>query len=127
MVRLIRVTIAVSDLEEAMRFYEKALQTRGRLLSRGRCAFECGSSEIICYDPLLEGDDLGQGWLMHPRQYIYFSVANLDTAYIRYKNIGCNTIDAAISTAEDGRRYFCASDPFGTPLCIVEEDNISYV
>ncbi|HED11211.1 MAG TPA: hypothetical protein ENJ10_11030 [Caldithrix abyssi] len=127
MVRLVKVTIVVSDLEEAMDFYSKALQTKAQMLSKGRCAFECGASEIICYDPLLEGDDLGQGWLMHPRQYIYLSVTNLDTAYIRYRNIGCNTIDASISTAENGSRFFCASDPFGTPLCIVEEENITYV
>ncbi|RMH60888.1 MAG: VOC family protein [Calditrichaeota bacterium] len=127
MVRLIKITIVVSDLEEAIRFYGNALQTEGVPMSRGRYLFENGNVDIICYDPLLAGDEIGHGWMMHPGQYIYFSVANIDTAYIRFKNIGCATIDAQISLNENGQRFFYAGDPFGTPLCIIEEENRTYV
>ncbi len=127
MVRLIKITIVVSDLEQAMRFYGNVLQTEGTPLSRGRYVFTNGAVQIICYDPLLEGDAIGHGWMMHPGQYLYFGVANIDTAYIRFKNIGCNTIDAKISEDETGRRFFYASDPFGNPLCIMEEERTSYV
>jgi len=124
MVRLYRVVLPVSDIDEASAFYGKALNLKGERISKGRHYFNCGGTALVCYDPLAEGDKLGQGWMHLKKQYFYFSVPNLEGAYVRVKNAGASNIDEEISESPSGERLFHAADPFGNPIAFVDEKTV---
>ena len=125
MTRLFRIIVPVSDIEAATVFYENALRVKGKRVSRGRHHFNTGGCILVCYDPLTEKDDVGKGWMLHKNHFIYFSVTNLESAYLRVNNSECQEIDQQITESASGERYFNAKDPFGNPICFVDEKTIS--
>ena len=64
------------------------------------------------------------GWNLHPKQYIYFSVADLGSTFEKAKNLQCKRIDKAIKTMPWGERLFYAKDPFNNPICFVDEATV---
>ena len=78
---LYRIILPVRDIKKASIFYSKLLDLKGKKVSPGRVYFECGQTILACYDPVADGDSLHSGWNPHPKQYIYFSVADLDSTF----------------------------------------------
>jgi catechol 2,3-dioxygenase-like lactoylglutathione lyase family enzyme len=116
--RLYRVILPVFDIERATAFYRHVLGMPGRRISGGRHYFDCGGTILACYDPRADGDafdarpNLG---------HVYFAVADLDATFARAKTAGCADLDGWISTQPWGERSFYAQDPFGNPICFVDE------
>ena len=123
MVKLFRVVIPVSDIEQAATFYYKVFGIQGKRISSGNHFFDLNGCSLVCYDPLANGDRLGQGWLHHEKQHICFSVKNLDSTYIRVKNLPDAELDSEIQVVA-GERLFYARDPFGNPICFVDEKTV---
>ena len=117
--QLYRVILPVNDIRAAKVFYEALLGLAGEMVSRGRCYFDCGGTILACYDPLADGDPMGDGWRHHPNQYVYFSVDDLEAAMAAAKAAGALEIEP-IGRMPWGETLFYAKDPFGNPICLVQ-------
>jgi uncharacterized glyoxalase superfamily protein PhnB len=118
------VILPVSDIEQGSIFYGQLLDASGQRISPGRHYFDCGGTILACYDPVADGDSLGSGWHPHANQYLYFAVADLDATFNRAKAAGCRELDEKIETMPWGERLFYAKDPFGNPICFVDEKTL---
>ncbi len=118
-VTLYRVILPVSDIEGAVRFYAVILEIKGERVSPGRHYFDCGGTVLACYDPVADGDALGDGWRQHPSQYLYFSVQDLAAARERLGAAGARNV-TEIREHPWGECSFYARDPFGNPICLVQ-------
>ena len=125
--KLYRVILQVSDIEKGAEFYTKLLGTEGRRIRGGsRHYFDCGAVIVALVDVTAEGD------AAHPMpDNIYFSVNDLDAVHKRSAELGClSTGDVHGAPAGEvvkrpwGERSFYAFDPFGNPICCVEESTI---
>ncbi|MBO0798846.1 MAG: VOC family protein [Blastocatellia bacterium] len=124
--KLYRVILQVSDLEKASKFYAKLLDTEGRRIRGGRHYFDCGSMILTLLDPTPGGEKA-----MPIPDYLYFSVENLEKIYERARELGCLSQEKVhdepageIVTRPWGERSFNVEDPFGNPLCFVDERTI---
>jgi catechol 2,3-dioxygenase-like lactoylglutathione lyase family enzyme len=116
--RLYRVILPVGDIEAATRFYQSLLNLPGKRVSPGRHYFDCGGTILACYDPGADGD----AFEARPNQeHLYFSVSDLESAFRRAQNLGCRELEAGIQVRPWGERSFYARDPFGNPICMVDE------
>lgn len=122
-IELYRVIQPVKDIELAARFYAQVLGLPGERVSPGRHYFTCGATILACYDPVADGDGTGEGWRHHANQYLYFAVADLESALARVREAG-GEIEAGIETMPWGERMFYAKDPFGNPISFVDEDTL---
>jgi catechol 2,3-dioxygenase-like lactoylglutathione lyase family enzyme len=120
-VRLYRVILPVTDIEKAARFYAGLLELPGKRVSPGRHYFDCGGAILACFDPRADGDDFDA--TPNP-QYIYLSVTDLEAAFVRARTLGCTELEEAIATRPWRERSFYARDPFGNPICIVDEKTV---
>jgi predicted enzyme related to lactoylglutathione lyase len=121
MPKLFRVILPVSDINRAQQFYERVLGMPGQRVSPGRHYFSCGETVLACYDPVADGDGLEEGWRHHPRQYIYFAVADLDATHREATAAGAVIADGGIQQMPWGERMFWAKDPFDNPISFVDE------
>ncbi len=124
MPRLYRVILPVSDIEQAALFYGQLMNTSGQRVSPGRHYFDCDGTILACYDPVADGDPLDGGWHPHANQYLYFAVPDLDAVFGRAGDAGCLELDEKIETMPWGERLFYAKDPFGNPICFVDETTL---
>ena len=116
--RLFRVLVRVSDINQATAFYDAVLGIHGHRVSPGRHHYDCGRTEFACYDPRADGDlhDL----LVTPGQtQIYFAVEDLQASFLQVKSAKGQIVQE-IETKPWGERTFWASDPFGNRLCFVD-------
>jgi len=121
MARLYRVILPVSDIEAATAFYSELLEQAGRRVSSGRHYFDCGGTILACFDPRADGDDFDA----RPNpDHIYFAVANLEAVFHRASGLRCTRIDSVVKTQPWGERCFYVVDPFGNPLCFVDEKTV---
>ena len=118
--RLYRVILPVDDIDRADRFYTELLGLAGERVSPGRHYFDCGGTILACYDPVADGDGKGDGWHHHFNQYFYFAVDELEAVFERAKRLGC-PLDKGIAEMPWGERLFYARDPFGNPVCFVDD------
>jgi predicted enzyme related to lactoylglutathione lyase len=119
-VRLFRVILPVTDIERAATFYAALLDQAGARVSSGRHYFDCGGTILACYDALADTDPAPIG--PNP-EHVYFGVPDLEETYRRAASAGCLSI-AAIATRPWGERSFYARDPFGNPICFVDETTL---
>jgi predicted enzyme related to lactoylglutathione lyase len=120
-----RLNIEVGDLKSAILFYAKLLGAQGRQQAGSRCYFECGPVTL----QVLDVSSVGRP---HPAaKALYFTVENLEAAFARAKALGClsreDVHDApggGIVVRPWGERSFYAEDPWGNPLCFVEEGTV---
>lgn len=120
-VRLYRVILPVTDIEQAQHFYSQLLEHSGERVSPGRHYFDCGGVILACFDPVADGDD----FQTRPNpDHIYFAVDELEAAFARAKTAGCLELDREIQTMPWGERCFYAVDPFGNPICLVDERTV---
>jgi len=120
-VRLYQVILPVHDIEQATEFYSALLGFVGERVSPGRHYFDCGTTVLACYDPGADGDGKGEGWSRHLNQYLYFAVDDLETVFTRAQHLPCQAVDDKIAAMPWGERLFYAKDPFGNPICFVDE------
>ena len=120
--RLFRLNIEVGELERAATFYAELLGQEGRLQMGARCYFRAG-------EVTLQVVQVAQPQLA--AKALYFAVANLDEVHERAAALGCLSDEMVHGTpAGDpvvrpwGERSFYAEDPWGNPLCFVDEGTI---
>jgi catechol 2,3-dioxygenase-like lactoylglutathione lyase family enzyme len=127
--RLFRVIVPVDDLNRAAEFYATLLASAGHRVSNGRHYFACGDVILALYDPRADGD------ARDPRpnfDHIYFAVADLEAVHQRAEAAGClsrEVGDGGLAMGEIarrpwGERSFYLADPFGNPLCFVDEQSL---
>ena len=121
MPRLYRIILPVSDIGVAEQFYTRLLATPGKRVSPGRHYFDCGGTILALYDPKADGD--AKEAIANP-DHVYFAVDKLEDVFQRAKDSGCDWIEEKIKTRPWGERSFYARDPFGNPICFVDETTI---
>ncbi len=122
--RLYRIIFPVDDIEKATKFYSNIFGIEGVRVSPGRHYFNLDGTILACYDPVADGDEINSKWSFHENQYIYISVANLEEVFEKIKNAECKYVDEQISLMPLGERLFYANDPFGNPICFVDEATV---
>src|SRR5581483_2572024 len=119
--RLFRVIVPVTDIDRAAALYAAVLAIPGRRVSPGRHYFDCGGTILACFDPTADGD----GHPLPPNpDHVYLVVQDLQTTFQRAQAAGCRTLDPTIQKRPWGEISFYAQDPFGNPICFVDEKTI---
>lgn len=127
--RLFRVILPVSDIDRAAVFYSAVLGIPGFRVSAGRHYFPCGGTILACFDPRRDGDDHDA----RPNQdHFYFAVDNLESTFEACRSAGTTFAPGevhgdpagAIATRPWGERSFYIHDPFGNPICFVDEKTV---
>ncbi len=121
--RLYRVILPVTDIERAATFWAAVLAQPGTRVSPGRHYFDCGGTILACYDPVADGDDLGDGWRHHPSQYVYLAVDDLEATAAALAAAGAGDL-TPIERMPWGERMLYARDPFGTPISFVDASTL---
>lgn len=122
--KLYRVILPVMDIDAAERFYSTLVGTKGERVSPGRHYFDLGGTILALYDPAADGDTVGEGWCYHENQYIYIAVDDLEAAVRRAVNAGAEVLSDSIESMPWGERLFYFRDPFGNPICLVDEKTV---
>lgn len=125
MPQFFRLNLEVGDLEAATSFYSKLLGQPGRLQAGRRCYFECGPVTLQVLDVSSQSKP-------HPAaKALYFTVRDLEAAFGRAQALGCLSREevhdapgGGIVVRPWGERSFYAKDPWGNPLCFVEEGTV---
>ena len=125
--KIFRVVVQVSALDRAAQFYGELLGDSGRRIPRGsRHYIDCGPVILAIID-MTGGDAKPQ-----PQpDYIYFAVSDLEEFYERAQKLNCLSKDdvhgedaGKIVVRPWGERSFYAEDPWGNPLCFVDETTL---
>ena len=121
-----RLNIEVGDLEKAHDFYTKLLGIQGRKQPGARVYFDAGPVILQVVDTSSSGNAPHTA-----AKALYFTVQDLEAAFARAKELGClsqETVHDApgggIVVRPWGERSFYALDPWGNPLCFVEEGTV---
>jgi catechol 2,3-dioxygenase-like lactoylglutathione lyase family enzyme len=120
-----RLNVEVGDLDAAASFYARLLGIQGRKQAGNRCYFDCGPVTLQVVDVSSKSQP-------HPAaKSLYFTVNNLEAAFDRAKGLGCLSREevhdapgGGIIVRPWGERSFYAKDPWGNPLCFVEEGTV---
>ena len=124
---LFRIILQVSDLDQAEEFYGKLLNDRGRRIPRAsRHYIDCGPVILALVNPSIDE----QSAKPLP-DYIYFSVADLESVHARARELNCLSDEdvhgesaGAIVVRPWGERSFYVTDPWGNGLCFVDEKTL---
>lgn len=119
--RLYRVILPVTDIDRAERFYARLLAMPGRRVSAGRHYFDCGGTILACCDPMSDGE---RKTATPNPDHVYLAVDDLESVFDRAKNAGCEWIEEKIERRPWGERSFYDRDPFGNPICFVDEKTV---
>ena len=120
--RLFRLNVEVGDIERAATFYSEMLGIEGRPQMGSRCYF--GAGEVMLQ--VVQTPD------PHPAaKALYFAVGDLDAVHARAAALGCLSPDMVHGMSAGapvvrpwGEKSFYANDPWGNPLCFVDEGTI---
>ena len=120
--RLFRLNIEVGELDRATPFYSELLGQEGRPQMGGRCYFRAGGVTLQVVQT--ERPQLAA-------KALYFAVGDLDVVHKRAASLGCLSSEMVHGTPGGepvvrpwGERSFYAEDPWGNPLCFVDEGTI---
>ncbi|MBV8544182.1 MAG: VOC family protein [Acidobacteria bacterium] len=120
-----RLNVEVGNLEQAINFYSTLLGVQGRKQPGARSYFECGPVTLSVIDVSSIGSPHTAA------KALYFTVKNLEAAFDRAKALGCLSQESVhdapgggIVVRPWGERSFYALDPWGNPLCFVEEGTV---
>ena len=121
--RLFRVVMPVREIEAGVAFYATLLGAAGERVAPTRHYFECGGTLLALVQPFdHERDEPAPAAAFRPNpEHVYFAVADLAAAHARAGAAGGLELDATIATQPWGERSFYLRDPFGNPLCSVDE------
>jgi catechol 2,3-dioxygenase-like lactoylglutathione lyase family enzyme len=116
-VRVFRVALPASHLDESVAFYEQVLGVSADRTVPHRVYFHCGDVILAVIDWSAEG----RNETFHPNaEHVYFATPDLDRTYARVAAAGA-TIESAIVTQPWGERSFYCLDPDGHRLCFVDD------
>jgi predicted enzyme related to lactoylglutathione lyase len=120
-----RLNVEVGNLDQAITFYSILLGVQGRKQPGARSYFECGPVTLSVIDVSSSGTPHTAA------KALYFTVKNLESAFERAKDLGCLSQESVhdapgggIVVRPWGERSFYAEDPWGNPLCFVEEGTV---
>jgi len=120
-----RLNVEVGNLDQAINFYSTLLGVQGRKQPGARSYFECGPVTLSVIDVSSVGSPHTSA------KALYFTVRNLEAAFERAKELGCLSQESGhdapgggIVVRPWGERSFYALDPWGNPLCFVEEGTV---
>jgi predicted enzyme related to lactoylglutathione lyase len=128
--RVFRILMPTPDIEAAARFYGALFQTPGERVSPGRHYFKAGDIVFACYSP--NADGAGDP-LPALKTETYLAVADLEGMLERALAAGAKPSAQTQHHAGNlgrieqrpwGERSVYVSDPFGNPLCFVDERTI---
>lgn len=119
---LFRLNLEVGDLERAAAFYSSVLGQEGRIQMGARVYFRAGpvTLQVVQVDA------------PHPAaKALYFATGDLDGVHARCAALGCLSAERVHGMPGGepivrpwGERSFYADDPWGNPLCFVDEGTI---
>ncbi|MFI1735094.1 VOC family protein [Streptomyces acidicola] len=123
--QLFRLSVEVGDLDEAIAFYSRLLGLEGRRQAGARCYFQCGPVTLSV-------QDVSALAAPHPAaKSLYFTVTDLDAVLVRAQALDCLSTElvhdapaGAIVVRPWGERSFYVQDPWGNPLCFVEDGTV---
>lgn len=93
----------------------------GKRVSEGRHYFDCGGTILACFDPKADGDEIDA----RPNpDHVYLSTNNLEEILTNINNWDPSLIVDPISTQPWGEKTLYVRDPFGNPLCFVDEKTV---
>jgi catechol 2,3-dioxygenase-like lactoylglutathione lyase family enzyme len=116
---LFRVIMPVPDFERGAAFYAALLGVPGERVSPNRHYFRCGGTILAIVDP--SGHDV----VFRPNvEHVYFAVPDLRAQYARARDAGCSWLESKASRRPWGEKSFYARDPFGNPICFVDETTV---
>lgn len=127
--RLYRVIVPVADIERASAWYAELLGLPGQRVSGGRHYFDCGGVILALLCPAADGD---AGPARPLPDHVYFAVADLEAVFARAQRLGGLSTETgdgglpmgAIARRPWGERSFYLHDPWGNPLCFVDEGTL---
>ena len=119
--QLFRVTLEVTDLERAKKFYEELLGIKGKTVQGTSLYFDCGGT-------VLQIEDVSASGPAHPcARSIYFSVSSVDAVHKRARKLKClslelvqNKAGGAVFVRPWGEKCFYADDPWFNSICFVQ-------
>ena len=116
---LFRVIVPVPDVAKAARFYAALLDDAGEAVAGGtRHYFTCGSTILALANPGERGTDFRPNV-----DHVYFAVEDLEATRKRAQGVDALDLDD-IAVRPWGERSFYFKDPFGNPLCFVDEATV---
>jgi DivIVA domain-containing protein len=118
-VAIFRVVVPVGDIEDAERYYSAVLRAPGERVSPGRHYFDCGGVILVCFDCQADGDS-DKAQRPNP-DHLYLAVEDLEGVLERVRREGSSWVEDEIRVRPWGERSFYCGDPWGNPLCFVEE------
>ena len=125
--RVFRILMPVPDIDAAAKFYGALFGAPGERVSPGRHYFKAGDVVFACYSP---NADSGAKPPRPLQTETYLAVVDLEATFDRIIAAGAKLSTetqhhagnlARIEKRPWGERSFYASDPFGNPLCFVDE------
>ncbi|WP_410617851.1 VOC family protein [Amycolatopsis sp. cmx-8-4] len=119
--RVFRLIQPVDDIEAAVAFYARVIGDPGERVALNRHYFTCGGVVLACVEAPLEHREARPA--RDPR-IVYLAVDDVDEVFERVRAAGPRWLDDSIATQFWGERSFYADDPFGNPLCFVQEDTL---
>jgi catechol 2,3-dioxygenase-like lactoylglutathione lyase family enzyme len=120
--RLFRVILPVPDMAAAESFYTKLLGVQGRRVAPQRHYFDAGEVILALVDP--RGAE-GAKDVRPNQEYVYFAVHDLESLHSRAAELGALDPEmGAIAKRPWGERSFYAHDPFGNPICFVDDTTL---
>lgn len=123
--RLYRAIIPVVDIERGAAFYAHILDMPGERVAPSRHYFDCGGVILAVVQPTHEGDRPIAAEEFSPNmQHFYLAVDDLEAALARARAAEGGEVTSEIELQPWGERSFYLRDPFGNPLCFVEEGTL---
>jgi len=110
--RLSNITIPVSDLKEAVEFYEKVLGLKKQFECPSYVTFDCDGVELA-FEP---GGSKGK---KEGSPYVFLLVDNVDAKYRELKNKGVN-FKSEPRDKPWGGRVASLRDPDGNMVCLLQ-------
>ncbi|GAA5035787.1 VOC family protein [Actinopolymorpha pittospori] len=118
--RLYRVIVPVPHIDQAAVYYESLLGLPGKRVSSGRHYLDCEGTILALFSPREDTDPFD------PRSnqgHLYLAVDDLAAVHERALGLG-HEVDETIETRPWGERSFYLEDPFGNPLCMVDQNTL---
>ena len=120
--RLFRLNIEVGDIGRASEFYSALLGTEARMDRGSRCYVDAVGVDL----QIVQVPD------PHPAaKALYFATDDLDALHAKAEQLGCLSTDPVhgaaggeIAVRPWGERSFYCDDPWGNPLCFVQEGTL---
>ncbi len=117
--QLFRVAVPVPDMDRGVAFYAQLLGQPDTRISSSQHEFRCGGTALTVVDPAARGEEFRPN--VEP---ISFAVPDLRERFSVARKAGCSALDERIAVRPSGEKSFSARDPFGNPICFVDEKTV---